>query len=114
MNTERGSQFSASRGRCSPRSRIRIFLPVGARRWARVAPPAPLPTMMMSKVSAMGSPSSAQINPSLPGLSRPPISAGPDGAPQSPPTLADMGHRDKPGGDDHLHNLYFAEPLAIS
>src|ERR1700712_3499319 len=55
MKTALGLQFSASRGRWSPRSRIRMLLPVGARRWARVAPPAPEPMMTTSKRLVMGS-----------------------------------------------------------
>src|SRR6478736_5259704 len=42
------SQFSGSRGSQSPRSRIRIRLPDGARCRASVPPPAPLPMMMTS------------------------------------------------------------------
>ena len=49
MKTALGLQFSASRGRCSPRSRIRIDLPVAASRWASVPPPAPEPMITTSK-----------------------------------------------------------------
>ena len=42
------SQFCASRGSQSPRSRISTRLPDGARRWASVPPPAPDPTMITS------------------------------------------------------------------
>src|SRR5436305_13183601 len=48
-NTALGLQFSASRGRCSPRSRIRIDLPDAASRWASVPPPAPEPMITTSK-----------------------------------------------------------------
>src|SRR4029450_5402957 len=53
MKTGSGSQFSGSRGRKSPRSRSRIFLPVGASVCARVPPPAPVPMMMTSYRSAI-------------------------------------------------------------
>src|SRR4051794_8296141 len=47
-NTASLLQFCCSRGRKPPRSRIRMRLPDGARRWASVPPPAPLPMMMTS------------------------------------------------------------------
>ena len=52
------SQFSISRGSQSPRSSIRIRLPDGASRCARVPPPAPEPTMMTSYCVGHGGPSS--------------------------------------------------------
>lgn len=42
------SQLSRSRGRYPPRSRIRMRFPLGARRWAMVPPPAPVPMTMTS------------------------------------------------------------------
>src|SRR5262249_41006789 len=49
-------QFCISRLSQSPRSRIRMLLPEGARCLARVPPPAPLPTMMTSKRLSMSAP----------------------------------------------------------
>src|SRR3954447_7632097 len=48
-----GSQFWISRGSQSPRSRSRIFLPVGARAQVTVPPPAPEPMTMTSACSVM-------------------------------------------------------------
>src|ERR1700722_4302126 len=73
MNTDLGLQFSASRGTCSPRSRIRIDLPVGASRCAKVAPPAPEPTTTMSKCGmALTSPRLIQMILRRPGGDNPP------------------------------------------
>src|SRR5437764_1235625 len=44
----------------SPRSRIKMRLPVGASAWARVPPPAPEPMTMTSKWSGIGGSGSDQ------------------------------------------------------